>query len=175
MPNSHRIYVEGEIHPDIRVPFREIALAPTKDFNGNLEPNEPVRVYEPAARGATPINLPIRRKVFRQCESIGSAGEGMSPSRPRPHRSSRSDDGYLTEGHRESDWARRNPQSELRDPQFQKRKPLRASAGHPVTQLWYARQGIITPEMEFIAIRENGRQMRNAERGARNGKQVEGI
>src|SRR5205823_8757511 len=38
-----------------------------------------------------------------------------------------------------------------------KRKPLRASANHPVTQLWYARQGIITPEMEFIAIRENGR------------------
>src|SRR5205814_5101911 len=36
------------------------------------------------------------------------------------------------------------------------RKLLRASAGHPVTQLWYARQGIITPEMEFIAIRENG-------------------
>jgi phosphomethylpyrimidine synthase len=39
------------------------------------------------------------------------------------------------------------------------RKPLRASAGHPVTQLWYAKQGIVTPEMEFIAIRENlGRQ-----------------
>src|SRR5207247_9632599 len=37
-----------------------------------------------------------------------------------------------------------------------RRKPLRASANHPVTQLWYARQGIITPEMEFIAIRENG-------------------
>src|SRR5947208_868374 len=38
-----------------------------------------------------------------------------------------------------------------------RREPLRASAGHPVTQLWYARQGIITPEMEFIAIRENGK------------------
>ena len=36
-----------------------------------------------------------------------------------------------------------------------KRRPLRASADHPVTQLWYARQGIVTPEMEFIAIREN--------------------
>src|SRR5205823_6232485 len=45
----------------------------------------------------------------------------------------------------------RNPQSAIA------RKPLRASANHPVTQLWYARQGIITPEMEFIAIRENGR------------------
>src|SRR6266550_1805710 len=35
------------------------------------------------------------------------------------------------------------------------RRPLRSSRGHPVTQLWYARQGVITPEMEFIAIREN--------------------
>ncbi len=41
-----------------------------------------------------------------------------------------------------------------------RRRPLRASAGHPVTQLWYARQGIITPEMEFIAIRENMRAAR---------------
>src|SRR5678809_622436 len=47
----------------------------------------------------------------------------------------------------------------------QRRKPLRASKGHPVTQLWYARQGIVTPEMEFIAIRE---QTRNAERETRN-------
>src|SRR4029078_6468624 len=46
----------------------------------------------------------------------------------------------------------------------QRRKPLRASAGHPVTQLWYAQQGIITPEMEFIAIRE---QTQNSELGTR--------
>ena len=46
MPNSQRVYVEGEIHPEVRVPFREISLAPTKDFNGQLEPNEPVRVYD---------------------------------------------------------------------------------------------------------------------------------
>ena len=46
MPNSQRVYVEGEIHPEVRVPFREISLAPTKDFDGQLEPNEPVRVYD---------------------------------------------------------------------------------------------------------------------------------
>ena len=50
---------------------------------------------------------------------------------------------------------RRGGLSPLRAPENAKRQPLRASAGHPVTQLWYARQGIITPEMEFIAIREN--------------------
>src|ERR1041385_5997546 len=46
MPNSQRVYVAGEIHPEVRVPFREISLAPTKDFSGNLEPNEPVRIYD---------------------------------------------------------------------------------------------------------------------------------
>ena len=66
------------------------------------------------------------------------------------------DNGYLTRGHEEfaSQAERKNRLDHF---QGAKRKPLRASANHPVTQLWYARQGIITPEMEFIAIRENGR------------------
>ena len=71
------------------------------------------------------------------------------------------DNGYLTRGHEEfaSTAERKN---RLEHFQGTKRRPLRASAGHPVTQLWYAQQGIITPEMEFIAIRENhGRQSRN--------------
>src|SRR5215471_9539970 len=46
MPNSRRIYVNGELHPQIRVPFREISQAPTKSLNGELEPNEPIRVYD---------------------------------------------------------------------------------------------------------------------------------
>ena len=64
------------------------------------------------------------------------------------------DNGYLTRGHEEfaSQAERRN---RLEHFTGEKRKPLRASAGHPVSQLWYARQGIITPEMEFIALREN--------------------
>nr|MBA3833851.1 phosphomethylpyrimidine synthase ThiC [Chthoniobacterales bacterium] len=66
------------------------------------------------------------------------------------------DNGYLTRGHEEfaSQAERKNRLDHFTGT---KRKPLRASANHPVTQLWYARQGIITPEMEFIAIRENGR------------------
>ena len=55
LPNSRRVYVEGELHPDVRVPLREISLAPTKDFSGNLEPNEPCASTTPAARGATRI------------------------------------------------------------------------------------------------------------------------
>ena len=46
LPNSRKVYISGKIHPDIRVPLREISLAPTKSFNGELEPNEPVRVYD---------------------------------------------------------------------------------------------------------------------------------
>src|SRR3954453_13609770 len=45
-PNSRRVYVNGELHPDIRVPFREISQAPTKAMSGELEPNEPIRVYD---------------------------------------------------------------------------------------------------------------------------------
>jgi phosphomethylpyrimidine synthase len=70
------------------------------------------------------------------------------------------DDGYLSDKH---------AAVAVKRPAFNgagapsRRKPLRASADHPVTQLWYARQGIITPEMEFIAIRETGRQIEHRE------------
>src|SRR5438046_10700620 len=46
LPNSRRIYVKGELHPEIHVPFREISLAPPKSINGDIEVNEPVRVYD---------------------------------------------------------------------------------------------------------------------------------
>src|SRR6266436_9086814 len=45
-PNSRKIYVAGKLHSDIRIPFREISLAPTKSMNGHVEVNEPVRVYD---------------------------------------------------------------------------------------------------------------------------------
>src|SRR5437773_10552557 len=45
-PNSKKIYVGGKLHRDVRVPFREISLAPTKSMNGEIELNEPVRVYD---------------------------------------------------------------------------------------------------------------------------------
>src|SRR5216110_1081119 len=45
-PNSRKVYVPGKLHADLRVPFREISLAPTKSMNGEIEANEPVRVYD---------------------------------------------------------------------------------------------------------------------------------
>ena len=46
LPKSKRVYVPGRLHPDVRVPMREIELTPTKSYNGAVEPNEPVRVYD---------------------------------------------------------------------------------------------------------------------------------
>jgi len=157
LPNSSRVYVPGQLHPDIRVPFREISLAPTKSLSGSIEPNEPVRVYDcsgpwgdPAQRPDVTQGLePIRAEWIRSRGDVAEyAGREVRPE----------DNGYLTRGHEEyaSQAEKRNRHEPWRGA---RRQPLRASAGHPVSQLWYARQGIITPEMEYIAIRENlGRQ-----------------
>ena len=84
------------------------------------------------------------------------------------------DDGYLSEVHVES--AMRNGRrGQLEVFPGLRRAPLRASGGHPVSQLWYARQGIITQEMEYIAIRENlGNEERRGAAGG-NGHRSPGI
>jgi len=156
LPNSKRIYIEGALHQDIRVPMREISLSPTKLSSGQIEINEPVRVYDcsgpwgdTAFTGKVQEGLPAVRSAW-----IRSRGdvEEYTGREVKPL-----DNGFLSETH-----ARKSrqpvPVGEPRLPidfPAPKRRPLRAAKGHPVTQLWYARQGIITPEMEFIAIREN--------------------
>ncbi|MGB1130950.1 MAG: phosphomethylpyrimidine synthase ThiC [Haloferula sp.] len=65
------------------------------------------------------------------------------------------DNGYLSDAHAEKYNENKAAKNKLKEYPGLKRQPLRASAGHPVTQKWYADQGIITPEMEYIAIREN--------------------
>src|SRR6266404_6130789 len=151
LPNSRKIFVSGKIHPDIQVPFREISLAPTKTMSGQIEVNEPVRVYDTSGPWGDPDQhvdvtegLPaLRAKWIRDRGDV----EEIDGRAVRPQ-----DNGYLSEKHA----AERNGQtSEVRFQRSAKNKALRASAGRAVTQLWYARQGIITPEMEFIAIREN--------------------
>ena len=71
LPNSSRIYVEGEIYPDIRIPMREIGLAPTRSFNGAVEVNAAVRVYDtsgpwgdPEFNGDVEQGLPALRKEW---------------------------------------------------------------------------------------------------------------
>src|SRR5205809_3698417 len=158
LPNSTRVYVPGALHEDIRVPMREIALSPTRSFNGQSEVNEPVRVYDcsgpwgdPEFKNGVEEGLPPLRAEWIRARADVEEYEGR-PARPI-------DDGYLTEQHRGVVRARRQDETplDLHGTALPKRKILRAKPGKVVTQLAYARSGIITPEMEFIAIRENMR------------------
>ncbi len=165
LPNSKKVYVNGSLHPDLRVPMREITLAPTKDFSGNLQPNEPVRVYDtsgpwgdPEFHGDVEQGLPpLRDKWIRDRGDVEEVeGRVVTPQ----------DNGYLSEKHAAS----RNGESTfaIGHSSFTARRPLRAKRGGCVTQLAYARAGIITPEMEFIALRENmGRAALKPESGNR--------
>ncbi len=155
LPRSSRVYDSGKIHPEIKVPFRQIDLSSTKGLNGSMEANEPVRVYDcsgpwgdPEFTGKVEEGLPeVRRSwILNRADVAEYEGREVKPQ----------DNGYLSGKHAEyASTAEKNRLFEFPGLNGQRRRPLRASAGHPVTQLWYARQGIITPEMEFIALREN--------------------
>jgi phosphomethylpyrimidine synthase len=155
LPASSRVYIQGQIHPEVSVPMREIALAPTKDFNGRVIANEPVRVYDtsgpwgdPSYTGTVEEGLPGLRKSWILARNDVEAYQGREIE-PR-------DNGYLTANHAEYAAAKREGLlSPLKAPINAQRQPLKAKPGKVVTQLAYARAGIITPEMEFIAIREN--------------------
>jgi phosphomethylpyrimidine synthase len=156
LPKSTRVYVPGQIHADVRVPLREIELAPTKGFNGQTELNDPVRVYDcsgpwgdPKFTGAVEEGLPALRRdwILQRGDVEEHIGRPVQPI----------DDGYLSEQHRGLQHAKRQDDTpyRLEGLTAPRRKALRAKAGKVVTQLAYARAGVITPEMEFIAIREN--------------------
>jgi len=119
LPGSKKVYVQGRTRADIQVPFREIELSDTKDHNGKVTPNEPVRLYDTSGPYTDPsVHVDI--------------AQGLPQLRLK-WIEERGDVEYLGGV----------------------RNPLRSKAGANVTQMHYARRGIITPEMEFIAIREN--------------------
>jgi phosphomethylpyrimidine synthase len=151
LPNSRRVYIEGH-QPGVRVPFREVDQNPTRNFNGTLEENPAVRVYDssgpwgdPSIRCDVSQGLPPLRQEWISSRGDVEAYEGreLKPI----------DDGYLTFD--AANQARVKGKGRLEDFPGLRRVPLRARKGQCVTQLHYARQGVITPEMEFIAIREN--------------------
>jgi len=139
-PASEKVYVDGS-RPDIRVPFRSVKLSRTVDYNGQIRLNDPVFLYDatgiytdPGAvidltKGLPPLRLPwiLERGDTEELSGASSAYR------------------QLREGDKSLD-AIRFPLN---------RKPRRAKPGHRVTQMRYARNGVITPEMEFVAIREN--------------------
>ncbi|HWN09116.1 MAG TPA: phosphomethylpyrimidine synthase ThiC [Pyrinomonadaceae bacterium] len=161
LPNSRRIYIDGE-QPGVRVPFREISQNQTRNFDNSLEENPPVRVYDtsgpwgdPGIRADVREGLPSLRRhwILSRGDVEEYQGRDTQPI----------DDGYLTfdaaNQARQKEKARQLDGNRLEDFPTLRRTPLRARAGACVTQMHYARQGLITPEMEFIAIRENlGRQ-----------------
>ncbi|GAA3650497.1 phosphomethylpyrimidine synthase ThiC [Flavivirga jejuensis] len=143
-PNSKKIYVQGKIHPNIQVAMREISLSDTKDsMTGKLTPNESVTVYDTSGPYTDP-NKDI------------DVHKGITPIR-KQWILDRNDVEQLDHFTSEYSNERLNDAS-LDHMRFSLlKKPLRAKKGKNVTQLHYAKQGIITPEMEYIAIRENQR------------------
>ncbi|CAM2144555.1 phosphomethylpyrimidine synthase [Pararobbsia alpina] len=142
LPNSRKIYVTGS-RDDLRVPMREISQADTPTGFGG-EKNPPVYVYDtsgpytdPDAKIDIRAGLPALRAQWIEERGDTEQLPGLSSAFGRE---------------RAADPAT----AELRFPSLH-RQPRRAIAGRNVTQMHYARQGIITPEMEFIAIRENQR------------------
>ncbi len=155
LPASKRVYVNGSIHSEIRVPMREISQSDTKGLNGNVEVNEPIRVYDcsgpwgdPTFKGSVEQGLPALRRdwILKRGDVESYDGRPVQPQ----------DNGYLSEKHAEfaSKAERSNRLTEFPGLTAERRQPLRGT-GQAVTQKAYADRGIITPEMEFVAIREN--------------------
>jgi phosphomethylpyrimidine synthase len=142
IPGSRKVHVAGS-RPDLQVPMREIALSPTPRVFGVQEPNAPFTVYDTSGPYTDPdarIDLATGLPALR-AEWIAERGD----SAPLPGLS--------------SDFGReRAADARLDAVRFPAlRPPRRAVAGANVTQMHYARRGIVTPEMEYIAIRENQR------------------
>ncbi len=123
-PSSRKIYVEGELHKDIRVAMREVDLAPESG-------EEPVRIYDTSG-------------IYTDPDAQVDIQQGLPKLRAEWIRS---------RGGTETGKDSKNV--EIPDSRFLIPDSIKARSGHSVTQFTYARRGIITPEMEYIAIREN--------------------
>ncbi len=141
-PNSKKVYVSGTIYPQIKVGMREIALDDTIDnFSKKRTPNQPVTVYDTSGSYTDPSKTidihnglePIREQWVMDRGDVEELDSFTSQyCNERLHNTSLD---HLRFNH--------------------KRKPKRAKSGKNVSQMYYAKQGIITPEMEYVAIREN--------------------
>ncbi|MFR7876583.1 MAG: hypothetical protein ACLU4J_09455 [Butyricimonas paravirosa] len=140
LPGSEKIYVKGEMF-DIEVPMRRINLTPTVDTDGTKIENEPVVVYYTSGPYTDPNytvdlhkGLPKIREQWIADRNDTVKLEGLSSEYGRARQNDHSLDALRFE--------------------HVNTTPRVAKPGHRVSQMYYARQGIITPEMEYIAIRE---------------------
>jgi phosphomethylpyrimidine synthase len=153
LPSSRKVYVPGQQHPDLRVPIREVDLTPSAG-----EP--PLRVYDtsgPYTDPSVPIDIARGLPPLRAPWILGRGDVESCAGR----------DARL-----EDNGLKRDEIPSV--PVFDRagRRPLRATAGRRPTQLAYARAGLITPEMEYIALRENVGREAAAARGSRDGESL---
>ncbi|WP_378179408.1 phosphomethylpyrimidine synthase ThiC [Aquimarina sp. SS2-1] len=141
-PNSKKIYVNGNIHPKIKVAMREIELSDTVDsMTRKKTPNESVVVYDTSGPYTDPS------KEINVLEGIERIREQWILDRGDVEELDNFSSEYCNQ---------RLNDASLDHLRFNHlRKPKRAKAGKNVSQMYYAKQGIITPEMEYVAIREN--------------------
>jgi len=149
LPGSKKIYVRSETMPDVRVPMREIHLHPSAN-------EVPVRVYDtsgPYSEPSTKIDIYEGLAELRKDWILARGDvEEYEGREIKPEDNGNAGEKYLA-------------------PEFPvKKRPLRAKEGMNVTQMHYARNGIITPEMEFVAIRENIGRKQQAEKIKRDGE-----
>lgn len=142
LPNSKKIYVKGELFP-IQVAMREITLSPTRLSNGNIEENPPITVYDTSGPYTDPNQTIDIRKGIKRLREQWILDRN---------------DTYTLQGITSNYGQERLKDNKLDALRFDyQHKPKQAKDGHNVTQLHYARKGIITAEMEYVAIRENQR------------------
>jgi phosphomethylpyrimidine synthase len=142
LPASKKVYVESN---GLRVPFREISLSPSREMDGTLVENEPVRVYDTSGPWTDP-------------QFKGDVRDGLPPHR-REWILARGDVEEVVQSNAFTREVQSNAftREEItpKGVTLNRGTVLRAKPGHCVTQMHYARRGIITPEMEFVAMREN--------------------
>jgi phosphomethylpyrimidine synthase len=150
-PASGRVYKVGQ-QRGVQVPFREIRQHVTKTLDGSIEVNDPVYTYDtsgpwgdPTYRGDVRDGLPALRRdwIIGRGDVEEYDGRQINPV----------DNGYRSV--EEQSVAREREKGRLEEFPGLRRAPLRAKSGRRVTQMHYARRGEITPEMEFVALREN--------------------
>lgn len=142
LPNSKKVYIPGALHP-IKVAMREISLTPTRLSNGKIEENPPITVYDTSGPYTdSNLTIDVRQGIERIRESwiLQRNDVEILPSITSDYGLERLHD------------------PNLKDLRFDyQHQPKKAKEGQNVTQLYYAKQGIITAEMEYVAIRENQR------------------
>mgnify|MGYP005691118459 CR=1 FL=1 len=138
-PNSRKIYVTGS-DSSIRVPMREIKLSDTKKTDDTVNENEPIIVYDTSGPSTDPnINIDLNK--------------GLPKLRQKWIEERSDTEIYESRGYQPGDDGLRQDQNRI--PFSDEKRVLRAKDNSNVSQMHYAKKGIITPEMEFIAIREN--------------------